>query len=408
MIYRVLVPAAAVLAFLYRMYLDALRARSDQNSVPENVSDVYDAETYRKWKSYRREKRRLERAGSIVEFIGDLVLFLTGLCAAFAGLFPGDPFRQMAAVVLLSSLLGLLTLPLSWMDTMGVEEKYGFNRTGKKTFWLDRIKEFAISLVLEIGLGALLMGVHLWLGDWMVPVFALAMMGFALLVSFLYPFFSRIFNRFTPLEDGELKQTLTAMLEKHGYRVRAIQVMDASRRSTRSNAYFTGFGKMKTIVLYDTLVNTMTPEEICAVFAHEMGHGLHRDTLKNQALSFVRILAMGVMAWLVVRTPELFTAYGFEEVNYGFALLVMGTLLSVFSPLFDLLSHWVSRRAEYRADAQAASEGYAEALISGLKKLSRENFADLSPDPTLVLLTYSHPTLSQRIDAIRQKDGGRH
>ena len=407
MIFRILVPAAAVLAFLYRLFLGRLRMRSAQNPVPENVSDVYDGETYRKWKAYHHEKTRLQLAENGAELAGDLVLYCTGLCAAFAGLFPEDPYPRMAAVVLLSSLLSLLSLPFSWTDTMVIEEKYGFNRTGKKTFWLDRAKEFLISFGLMCGVGALLISVHRALGDWMIPVFALALTAFALFFAFLYPFFSRIFNKFTPLEDGELKQDLTNMLEKHGYRVRAIQVMDASRRSTKSNAYFTGFGKMKTIVLYDTLVGTMTADEICAVFAHEMGHGLHRDTLKNQVLSFVRILVMGVLVWGILRTPDLFAAFGFDGINYGFALLVMGTALSLFSPLFDLVTNAVTRRAEYRADAQAVAEGYGEALISGLKKLARENFADLSPDPLLVRLEYSHPTLSQRIDAIRKTESGR-
>ena len=407
MLYRILVPAAAVLAFLYRLFLGRLRMRSAQNPVPENVSDIYDAETYRKWKAYHHEKIRLQLMETGAELAGDLILYCTGLCAVFAGLFPREPFWQTASMVLLSALLGLLALPFSWTDTMVIEEKYGFNRTSKKTFWLDQAKEFVIGLLLMTGLGALLMGLHLSLGDRMVPVFALALTGIMLLFSFLYPVFSRVVNKFTPLKDGDLKRNLTAMLEKHGYRVRAIQVMDASRRSTKSNAYFTGFGKMKTIVLYDTLVSAMTPDEICAVFAHEMGHGLHRDTLKNHVLSFFRILAMGVLVWLVLRTPALFTAFGFDGINYGFALLVTATLFSVFLPLSGLVTNGFSRSREYAADAQAVAEGYGEALISGLKKLSRENFADLSPDPLLVRLEYSHPTLSQRIDAIRKTESGR-
>ena len=225
-----------------------------------------------------------------------------------------------------------------------------------------------------------------------------------LFFSFLYPFFSKIFNKFTPLEDGELKQRLTALLEKNGYQVRAIQVMDASRRSTKSNAYFTGFGKMKTIVLFDTLVQAMTPDEICAVFAHEMGHGLHRDTLKNQVLTFLQVLILGALAWLTLRTPAIFSSFGFSQINYGFALiLIMSVEFALIAPLFGLFTSWVSRRAEYRADAQAVKEGCGEALVSALKKLAKENFSNLAPSPLLVKLEYSHPTLSQRIDAIEKR-----
>ena len=147
----------------------------------------------------------------------------------------------------------------------------------------------------------------------------------------------------------------------------------------------------------------MTPDEICAVFAHEMGHGLHKDTLKNQLLTFLQMLVLGVLAWLTLRSEAIFSDFGFEGVNYGFAIiLIMSVEFALVAPLFGLLANAVSRRAEYRADAQAVEEGYAGALISGLKKLAKENFADLAPDPLLVKLEYSHPTLSQRIDAIEK------
>ena len=296
----------------------------------------------------------------------------------------------------------LLQIPAEYYRTMVIEEKYGFNRSSRKTFWADQVKSFLISLVVMTGIGALLMGLHLSLGDWLILVFAAVMMVMILGITFLYPFLSRIFNKFTPLEEGELKEKLTGLLEKHGYRVRAIQIMDASRRTSKTNAYFTGFGRMKTIVLYDTLVQAMTPEEICAVFAHELGHGLHKDTLKNQALSFLQIAVLAVLAWLTLRSAALFPDFGFAGVNYGFALLLIMTVeFALISPLFGLLVNWHSRRAEYRADAQAVREGYGEALVSALKTLARANFSDLAPAPLLVKLNYSHPTLSQRIEAIR-------
>ena len=390
--------------YLYEMALNLIRMRSAGNPVPENVADVYDPETYGKWRRYHGEKSRLALVTSTVSWIISMLLMSLNVYAAFANLFPKDnPYTQMIAVMLLSALAELPLLPFSWYDTMRIEEKYGFNRSSKKTFWADQVKAFLISLGLMIGIGCILIAVHQALGDWLIVVFAGAMMLLVLLFVFLYPVFSKIFNKFTPLEDGELKERLTALLEKHGYHVRGIQVMDASRRTTKSNAYFTGFGKMKTIVLYDTLVSQMTPDEICAVFAHELGHGLHHDTLRNQILTSVQMLVIAALAWLTLRSAGIYPPFGFEGVNYGFAIiLIMSVEFALFAPLFGLLVNWFSRRAEYRADAQAVKEGYGVALITGLKKLARENFSELAPSPLLVKLTYSHPPLSERITAIEK------
>ena len=219
----------------------------------------------------------------------------------------------------------------------------------------------------------------------------------------LYPKLSKVFNKFTPLEEGELRDKLTALLNKYGYTIKEIQVMNASERTTKSNAYFSGAGKTKTIVLYDNLVEAMTTEEICAVFAHEMGHGLHKDTVKNSLKSFLMVIVMVLLAWLTVRYPEIYADFGFAGVNYGFALILLTVVeLAFVSPLLGLWTNASTRKAEYRADAQAVKDGYGEALISGLKKLSRDNFAHLAPDKLLVALEYSHPTLSQRIEAIEK------
>ena len=399
--FKAIVLIVVTVLYLYELLLEIIHMRSARNPVPENVADVYDRETYGKWRAYHAEKSRFSIITSTVTFIIDLVLLAVNAYAAFAGLFPETDFWQMFAVLLLSSLASLLMIPFSWHETMKIEEKYGFNRSTAKTFWSDQVKEFVINLVLLTGVGALLMAVYRALGDWLILAFAGLMMIFILIIVFLYPFLSRIFNKFTPLPEGELRNRLTGLLEKNGYHVRAVNLMDASRRTTKSNAYFSGYGKMKTIVLYDTLLEAMTPDEICAVFAHELGHGLHKDTLKNQVLTFLQLLILAVLAWLTLRTPEVFRAFGFDGLNYGFAMiLVMTVEFGLISPLFGLLANAFSRKAEYRADAHAVKEGYGAALISGLKKLARENYADLSPSPLLVKLEYSHPTLSQRIEAI--------
>ncbi len=394
--------AVFCVVYRYNLLLLALKMRSADNPIPANVADVYDEETYRRWRCYHAEKTRFGMVTATVTFIAELVLLAANLYALFAGLFPKTPFMQMFAVLLLSSLASLLQIPFSWYNTMVIEEKYGFNRSSGKTFRADQVKEFLIGLLIMVALGALLMLVHQKLGDWLIVVLAVLLTLLGLGISFLYPVLSKVFNKFVPLEDGDLKEELTRLLEKNGYHVRDIKVMDASRRTTKSNAYFTGFGRMKTIVLYDTLVESMTPEEICAVFAHELGHGLHKDTLRNQILSFFQMFVLALLAWLTLRTEGAFTAFGFDGLNYGFAIILIGSVeFALISPLFGFIINYFSRRAEYRADEQAVKEGYGEQLISALKKLSRQNFSDLAPSPVLVKLEYSHPTLSQRIDAIK-------
>lgn len=402
--FKIPVIAVFIAVFLYNLLLSFVHMRSAGNPVPANVADVYDADTYRKWRAYHAEKSRFSLLTSTVSFGIDLVLLACNLYAAFAGLFPDTLFMQMFAVLLLPALTSVLMIPFSWHNTMVIEQKYGFNKSTAGTFWMDQVKEFVIEVVLMTAIGALLLWAHQALGDWLILAFAVLMTLLVLAVSFLYPVLSRVFNKFTPLEDGELREKLTGLLQKNGYQVRGIRVMDASRRTTKSNAYFSGFGKMKTIVLYDTLLETMMPDEICAVFAHELGHGLHKDTLKNQILSFAQMAVLGILAWLTLRTPDLFASFGFGSVNYGFAMiLIMSVEFALIAPLFGLLINYFSRKAEFRADEQAVREGYGGQLISALKKLARQNFAELAPSPLLVKLEYSHPPLSRRIQAIEEK-----
>ena len=240
------------------------------------------------------------------------------------------------------------------------------------------------------------------MGDWLIILFAVAVFVITMIVSFLYPVFSRIGNKFVPLEDGELKDKLMELLNKHGYKVKAIEVMDASRRTTKLNAYFTGFGKLKTIVLYDNLVNTMSTDEICAVFSHELGHGLHKDVVKQQTMNLINLVLMAALVWVAVRTPEMHAAFGFNGVNYGFAYILLGIGLGILQPVTGMLMNAYSRYAEYRADRQAVEEGYGKPLITGLKLLAKENFSHLSPAKSLVVLEYSHPPLSERISAIER------
>ena len=402
--WKLLVLILLVLGHAYRLVLHIVSRRSAQNPTPANVADVYDAETYQRWKAYSAEKNRLKIFSTLLSFVVTAALIFSGAYPAFASLFPANGFMQLLSVVLLETLAETLTgLGLAWVDTMVIEQKYGFNRTATRTFIADQIRDFIIGLLLSTLLACLLMWLHTAMGDWVILLFTGVVFCFTLVISFLYgPVFSRIGNKFVPLEDGELKDKLMALLTKHGYQVKAIEVMDASRRTTKLNAYFTGFGKLKSIVLFDNLLNAMSTDEICAVFAHELGHGLHKDVLKQQLLNLLNLLLMAVTVWLCVKEPALHQAFGFAQVNYGFAFVLLGVALALVQPLTGLVINAYSRHAEYRADQQAVKEGYGEYLTAGLKKLAKENFAHLAPSPVLVALEYSHPPLSQRIEAIEK------
>ena len=402
--YKLLFLLLFTLEHIYTLVLNVVQARSAANPIPANVADVYDNDTYTRWRAYNGEKSKLSILRTIVSWALTMLLLLTNFHAAVASIFPNTVFMQLLGVILAQTLVEtLIFLGFSWVDTMIIEQKYGFNKTTVKTFVIDQVRSFIIEIILGVILMGLLAWLHISMGDWVVVLFTGVVFALTLAISFLYgPVFSRLGNKFVPLEDGELKEKLMALLSKHGYQVKAIEVMDASRRTTKLNAYFTGFGKLKSIVLFDNLVNAMSTDEIVAVFAHELGHGLHKDVLKQQIMNLGNLFLMAVAVWLTVRTPAMHEAFGFNAVNYGFAFVLLGGLLGLIQPLTGMGMAAYSRHAEYRADAQAIKEGYGEALVGGLKKLARENFSHLAPSKLLVVLEYSHPPLSERIAAIEK------
>ena len=404
--YKLITIIILCIVFVYRLVLLYLKIQSTKNKIPDNVADLYDKETYAKYCAYSRESNRLGVISACINFIVELLLFCLNVFAAFAGLFPDSVFMQLFAVMLLYCLTDIVTLPLEYYDTMKIEGKYGFNKTTASTFFADKIKSFIISLVIFTVIAWILSLLHDALGNYMALAFAGFLAIFFLLIAFLFPVFTRIFNKFTPLEEGELRTKLTALLSKHGFKVREIEIMDGSKRTTKANAYFTGLGKMKTIVLYDTLVNNYTPDEICAVFSHELGHGIHHDTAKTQILSFIQVSILAALAGLTVSMPEIFNAFGFTGINYGFAVLfILNVEYSLIHPLYEIFTNAISRHNEYKADENAAEEGYGEQLIASLKKLTKESFGDIAPSPALIILKYDHPSLSQRIAAMETKLG---
>jgi STE24 endopeptidase len=320
-----------------------------------------------------------------------------------------DNLYSAAVIVTLIDLVisMLWSVPFSYKDNMGIEAKYGFNRMTNKTFVVDLIKEMIINACVMCGLICLFIVIHQAMGNWLLIVFTAIALLILLTMTFLSPVLTRIFNKLTPLEEGELKDRLTKLLEENDCSVRQISVTDGSKRSTKANAYFGGFGKMKTIVLYDTLLEQMTEDEIIAVFAHEMGHNKHKDTLKMFGMNIVNISLMVFLAWALVSFPEIYGFFGFAGVNYGFAFILMGSVgMSFLSPFVGLFINGLARKFEYAADRFAAENGYGDALVSGLKKLHKNSFSNLNPHPVIAKILYSHPTLSERIAAIEEYQKG--
>lgn len=400
---KLLIILVALLGLAYSFLLKAVELGSAKNPTPANVADVYDEETYEKWRRYNAEHSRLSIIFGIISAVATIALLVFNVYAAFAGLFPAGTFWQLFAVILLEVLVSfIIGIPESYISIMVIEEKYGFNRSTVKTFAVDQIRNLLLSLAMSLFLAGLVAVAHIWLGNYMAILCIIVLVLFVIGMSFLSPILSRIGNKFVPLEEGELRASLENLLTSHGYQVRAIEVMDASRRTTKLNAYFTGMGKMKTIVLYDNLVAAMTPEEICAVFSHELGHGLHKDVTKLQVVNTLNFVLIALAAWLFASADGFYTAFGFEGLNYGFTYILLGIGMAVIQPFTSLITNGMSRKFEYAADRQAVEEGYGEAMIPALKKLAKDNFANLAPSPLYVFLEYSHPPIDQRIEAIEK------
>lgn len=404
---KLIVLVLSLLGDFYSIILNIIRYCSSNNSTPANVADVYDAETYENWRAYSAETCKLAIAENIVSMVISFVLLLTNAFSEFAILYPSEEdIWEAVAVVLLIVLSDFVTgTVFGYISTMVIEQKYGFNRSTLKTFIGDRIRSLIASTFIMSGLAVLAVSAMRMVQNSMLIALGFFSAGIFvanLMQLVMTPIMRRLVNKFTPLEDGELKTKLMSLLEKHGYRVKAIEVMDASKRTTKANAYFQGLGKQKRIVLYDNLLNTMTEEEICAVFAHEMGHGLHKDIARMRIISTVQMFLMCLVAYIVIQFPSIYEEFGFDGVNGGFAIILVGILLSLMKPLMDLFINAFSRKAEYRADRQAVSEGYGEAMICALKKLARSNFSRLAPSKVNVVLEYSHPPVNFRIDAIEK------
>ena len=392
-----------VLKELYGSFLTYIRIKGTDRELPDNVKDVYDEEEFNRWKSYKKENIRLGIINDIVGFILNISLISFNLYAALFYVFNVNDYLKYLWLLTITAIIGLVvSLPTDYYDTFVIEEKYGFNKSTKMTFSLDKIKSLILGVIVSSIPIFIIKYLYDKFGNRGAILIILSLIAVSLILALCVMQILKIFNKFKPLEDGELKDRIIALCEKYDIKVKRIVVKDASRRTTKANAFCTGFGKKKTISLDDNLVNNYSIDEIVAVFAHEFAHAKYKHTLKTLPFGIFRMVFLLVVFIVLLNFESISLAFGFREMNYMIVLLVLGLIIWPIEILLDYIANLLSRKHEYEADAFTAKEGYGEMLISALKKLNKESLSDINPHPLIVKLTYSHPTLSERITAIRK------
>jgi len=385
---------------------------SHANAVPAQFADRVSLDAHRRAAAYTVERTRLglfeTAAGAVVLVAATLLGGLDWIVARLAELGVGDFVLQMLVVTVVLLAVSALDLPFSWYRQFRIEQKFGFNRMTLK-LW---IADLAKSLVLTALLGLPLLAAVLWLmrsaGDlWWLYAWLL-WVAFNALVLVLYPtLIAPLFNKFEPLKDGRLAERITALLARTGFSSKGVFVMDGSRRSAHGNAYFTGLGRAKRIVFFDTLVERLQPSEIEAVLAHELGHFKLKHISKRLAFSFVASLAfLALLGWLVTQTwfyIGLGVTPSLTGSNHGVALVLFALVLPVFTFVFAPVASLLSRKHEFEADAFAARHASAGDLVNALVKLYQDNASTLTPDPLHSAFYDSHPPASIRIQRLAQQ-----
>ena len=294
------------------------------------------------------------------------------------------------------------SIPTSYYFTFVIEEKYGFNKSTKKTFWIDQLKNLILNTLLNTALMMLAYTLQDLMGMWMALGLFVILMLIMVITSFFSLFFQKLFYKFTPLPEGELRDRLMGLFAAHGYTAKEIYVMNASKRTTRANAFCTGLGKGKKIALFDNLVEGYTEDEITAVFAHELGHAKHRDTLKLVGLQAIIYAAMSLLITFMLTSETVSLALGFVTYNAAGAFIALSAV--VLGPVMTILMapiNILSRRFERAADTFAVDNGLGDPLVDALTRLHRDSLADLNPHPFLSAIGDSHPTLGERIQVVR-------
>lgn len=399
--------AILVISFIIDQALDYINAKHFNDPIPSELQDVFDKEEHIKSQQYKLERYKFSVLVSAVSLVATLLFFFLD---GFA--FVDNLARSMAdneiliaiiffGIIMLAS--DLLVTPFSYYSTFVIEEKYGFNKTTRSTFFLDKLKGWIMGAIFGGILLALIIwfyqstGSYFWLYAWgIITVFTI----------FMNLFYARLivplFNKQTPLDESPLRSKIEEYASRVGFTLDKIFVIDGSKRSTKANAYFSGFGSEKRVTLYDTLMQELDEEEIVAVLAHEVGHYKRNHIIINL---FTAIITMGFTLWLLsvfIANPLLSEALNVSQPSFHIGVIAFGVLYSPISGITGLLMKYLSRKFEYQADDYAKNTYSAAPLISGLKKLSKSSLSNLTPHPLYVFAHYSHPTLLQRFGNLKK------
>jgi STE24 endopeptidase len=375
---------------------------------PEAFKGIIDEPTHAKSVQYTLAKTRLDEIEAIYDAGLLLVILFSGVLPLVYRLFTHrlgeSAWAQAAFLFAVGVALAVPGLPLQWFHQFRLEERFGFNTTTQKLWWLDRLKALLLGLVLGYPLLVLVLKLVEWTGRWWWLWAWATLLAFQLLMSVLAPvLILPLFNKFAPLPEGSLRERLLKLAVRTHFRARSIQVMDGSKRSRHSNAFFTGFGSFRKIVLFDTLIQQLAEPELEAVLAHEIGHFKKKHIPKTLLISALSSLAGFYLLSVLANQEWFYRAFGFAPGNIAPALLLFGLLSGLVTFWFSPLAHWWSRRYEYQADAFAAevmNEPYP--LIGALRKLNEKNLSNLTPHPVYSGFYYSHPTLLERERALAE------
>ncbi|WP_347925039.1 M48 family metallopeptidase [Pontimicrobium sp. SW4] len=395
-----------VINFIIDKVLSTLNAKHFNDELPSELQDVYDEDEYKKSQAYKATNHKFSNIISTFSLVLTLIFFyLDGFeyVDTIARNYTSNSIMVALiffGIIMLAS--DIITTPFAYYKTFVIEEQFGFNKTTKKTFILDKIKGWLMLAIIGGGILALIIwfyeatGNNFWLYAWaLITVFTV----------FMNMFYSKLivplFNKQTVLEDGELRTKIAAYAKTVGFKLDKIFVIDGSKRSTKANAYFSGFGSEKRVTLYDTLIKDLDDEEIVAVLAHEVGHYKRKHIIFNLSAS---ILLTGLTLYilsLLISNPLLSNALGVEIPSFHIGLIAFGLLYSPISEITGLIMNVMSRKFEYKADNYAKNTYAGEPLITSLKKLSKNSLSNLTPHSAYVFMHYSHPTLLERIKNLR-------
>lgn len=394
--------------YLLDIVLETLNVRHVKTELPKEFVGYYDAEKYKKAQNYLKENTRF---GIITDTITTPILLVFILIGGFN--FVDQIARNFQFGSILTGLIfagilmfasQILSIPFSIYSTFVIEEKYGFNRTTVKTFILDILKSWLLTVII----GGSIFLVILWFfnkaGDWAWVYCWIAVVLFQIILTFIAPIvIMPLFNKFFPLEDGELKTGIENYAKSQHFKMKGVFKMDASKRSTKSNAFFTGFGKFRRIVLFDTLIKKHTVDELVSVLAHEMGHYKKKHILKSILISIITTGLMFFILSLFINNQGLFSAFKMQHTSIYASLFFFAFLYTPINMVISIFSNILSRKHEYEADTYAVTTyGKPESMISALKKLTVDNLSNLTPHPLKVFLNYSHPPVLERIQSMRR------